>query len=151
MLNVQLDRLPGMIEAMRSERQRILEGTKNLGNLGPKPAPMNSPDHDCATHALYTIPSEDIARKFIEVMPSVIAGKTGRHNYTEWGRTVEAAARAAGVSKRTAYKWLARHRAGGEPALRDRSSAPTRVGSARGSHGQAPRGPSRYARKFGLL
>ena len=42
------------------------------------------------------------------------------------GWTVEAAARAAGVSKRTAYKWLARHRAGGEPALRDRSSAPGR-------------------------
>jgi transposase InsO family protein len=44
----------------------------------------------------------------------------------EQGWRVEAAARAAGVSVRTAYKWLARHRAGGEPALHDRSSAPAR-------------------------
>ncbi len=31
-----------------------------------------------------------------------------------------------GVSERTAYSWLARYRAGGERALRDRSSAPAR-------------------------
>jgi transposase InsO family protein len=42
------------------------------------------------------------------------------------GWRVETAALAAGVSVRTAYKWLARHRAGGERALRDRSSAPAR-------------------------
>ncbi len=36
------------------------------------------------------------------------------------------AAQAAGVSVRTAYKWLARHRAGGEWMLHDRSSAPAR-------------------------
>jgi transposase InsO family protein len=42
----------------------------------------------------------------------------------EW--RVEAAARAAGVSVRTAYNWLARWRAGGERALHDRSSAPAR-------------------------
>ena len=40
-------------------------------------------------------------------------------------RVVDAAA-AAGVSERTAYTWLARYRAGGERALRDRSSAPAR-------------------------
>jgi transposase InsO family protein len=42
------------------------------------------------------------------------------------GWRVETAALAAGVSVRTAYKWLARHRAGGERALHDRSSAPAR-------------------------
>jgi transposase InsO family protein len=42
------------------------------------------------------------------------------------GWRVETAALAAGVSVRTAYKWLARWRAGGEGALRDRSSAPAR-------------------------
>jgi len=36
------------------------------------------------------------------------------------------AAEAAGVSRRTAYKWLARDRRGGERRLRDRSSAPRR-------------------------
>jgi transposase InsO family protein len=44
----------------------------------------------------------------------------------EQGWRVEDGARAAGVSVRTAYKWLARYRAGGEPALHDRSSAPAR-------------------------
>ena len=44
----------------------------------------------------------------------------------ERGWRVEDAALAAGVSVRTAYKWLARHRAGGERALHDRSSAPAR-------------------------
>jgi transposase InsO family protein len=38
----------------------------------------------------------------------------------------ELAARAAGVSRRTAYKWLRRHREGGVGALQDRSSRPHR-------------------------
>jgi len=42
------------------------------------------------------------------------------------GWLVTAAAKAAGVSTRTAYKWLARYRAGGERILHDRSSAPAR-------------------------
>ena len=36
MLNVQLDRLDGMIRAMRAEKKKILAGTKHLGNLGLK-------------------------------------------------------------------------------------------------------------------
>jgi transposase InsO family protein len=42
------------------------------------------------------------------------------------GWRVGEAARAAGVSPRTAYKWLARYRAGGMAALHDRSSSPRR-------------------------
>jgi transposase InsO family protein len=37
-----------------------------------------------------------------------------------------AAASAAGISVRSAYKWLARHRIGGPPALQDRASTPHR-------------------------
>src|SRR6478736_4431856 len=37
-----------------------------------------------------------------------------------------AAAAATGIASRTAYKWLARHRQGGDAALADRSSAPHR-------------------------
>ena len=44
----------------------------------------------------------------------------------EEGWPIVEAARAAGISKRTAFRWLARHRAGGELALLDRSSAPAR-------------------------
>ena len=39
---------------------------------------------------------------------------------------IATAAAAAGVANRTAYKWLARHRQGGLPALDDRSSQPHR-------------------------
>ena len=34
MLNVQLDRLDGMVAAMRRERRQILEGIAPLANLG---------------------------------------------------------------------------------------------------------------------
>src|SRR5204863_2701426 len=42
----------------------------------------------------------------------------------EQGWSVAAAAEAAGVSERTAYRWFARWRAEGEAGLQDRSSAP---------------------------
>jgi dTDP-4-amino-4,6-dideoxygalactose transaminase len=84
MLNVQLDRIDGMVGSMRAEKKRILAGTAAFGNLGLRPSPMNSADHDCATHVMYTMPSADAAQRFVKVFPSVIAGKTGRHTYTEW-------------------------------------------------------------------
>ena len=43
------------------------------------------------------------------------------------GWSVTAAAEAAGVSERTAYRWLARWRSEGEQGLLDRSSAPQRI------------------------
>ena len=45
----------------------------------------------------------------------------------EAGWSVMAAAEAAGVSDRTAYRWLARWRVEGERGLVDRSSAPRRI------------------------
>jgi len=42
------------------------------------------------------------------------------------GWSVARAAEASGVSRRTASKWLQRHRRGGERRLHDRSSAPRR-------------------------
>jgi dTDP-4-amino-4,6-dideoxygalactose transaminase len=88
MLNVQLDRLDPMIKAMRREREIILEGIAPLGNLGLRPAPMNSPNHDCATQVMLSLPSSASAARFVEIFPSVIAGKTGRHNYTEWDQVL---------------------------------------------------------------
>jgi dTDP-4-amino-4,6-dideoxygalactose transaminase len=88
MLNVQLDRIDGMIGAMRAERRQILEGTKHLGNLGLRPTPAHSPDQDCATQTMYTLPSAVAADMFVKVFPSVIAGKTGRHTYTEWDQVL---------------------------------------------------------------
>ncbi len=95
MLNVQLDRLDGMVTAMRRERRRVLEGVAPLANLGVRPAPMNSPDHDCSTQAMLTLPSAESAERFASIFPSVIAGKTGRHNYTEWDQVSDGAWRGA--------------------------------------------------------
>ena len=84
MLNAQLDRLDGMIDKMRSEKRRILDGTRHLSNLGLKPTPLNSPEHECSTQVMYLLPNEEAATRFAGLQPSVIAGKTGRHTYTQW-------------------------------------------------------------------
>ena len=88
MLNVQLDRIDTMIGAMRTERAAILEATRSLGNLGLKPTPMHSPDHDCAAQVMYSLPSAEAARRFADLCPGVIVGKTGRHTYVEWDQVL---------------------------------------------------------------
>lgn len=88
MLNVQLDRIDGIVRAMRTERDRILDGTKGLDNLGLRQAPLHSRAHDCGAQALFTLPSAAAAEQFVAIFPSVIAGKTGRHNYTEWDQVL---------------------------------------------------------------
>jgi dTDP-4-amino-4,6-dideoxygalactose transaminase len=88
MLNVQLDRIDGMIGAMRRERDRILDGVAPLANLGVKAAPLNSAKHDCATHVILSLPSAEGAQRFTALFPCVIAGRTGRHNYTEWDQVL---------------------------------------------------------------
>ncbi|MEO8669308.1 MAG: DegT/DnrJ/EryC1/StrS family aminotransferase [Bauldia sp.] len=88
MLNVQLDRLDPQVGAMRTEKKKILAGVAPLGNLGLKPAPMNSADHDCSSQVMFTLPSAESANRFVQLFPSVIAGKTGRHTYTEWDQVL---------------------------------------------------------------
>lgn len=88
MLNVQLDRLDGIIARMRAEKKQIVAETKRLNNLGLQLSPMNSPDHDCAAHVMYLLPSAEDAVRFTEIFPAVIAGKTGRHTYTEWDQVL---------------------------------------------------------------
>ncbi len=88
MLNVQLDRLDGMIEAMRAERAQILEGTKHLGNMGLRPAPTHSPEHDCGAQAMFTLPRAEDAAAFAELVPCVVAGQTGRHNFKQWDQVL---------------------------------------------------------------
>jgi dTDP-4-amino-4,6-dideoxygalactose transaminase len=87
-LNVQLDRIDGIIAALRRERDTILDGISDMQSLGLRFSPLNSRDHDCATNVFLTLPDGDTADKFIKVFPSVIAGKTGRHTYTEWDQVL---------------------------------------------------------------
>lgn len=88
MLNVQLDRLDGMIAAMHAEKARILHATASLSNLGLRPSPMNSPDDDCGAHVMYILPSAAEAARFAELAPAVVAGKTGRHNFRQWDQVL---------------------------------------------------------------
>jgi transposase InsO family protein len=57
--------------------------------------------------------------------PSMRALLVQRIRHEQWPPAVAAAA--AGVSVRTTYKWLRRHRVGGPPALEDASSRPHRM------------------------
>jgi dTDP-4-amino-4,6-dideoxygalactose transaminase len=87
-LNVQLDRIDGIISAMRRERDTILDGIKDLASLGLRRAPLNSREFDCGANVFLTLPDADSAQAFTATYPSVIAGKTGRHTYTEWDQVL---------------------------------------------------------------
>jgi dTDP-4-amino-4,6-dideoxygalactose transaminase len=87
-LNVQLDRIDGVIEAMRRERDAILAGIGPAVSMGLRLAPLNSKEFDCATNVFLTLPSTQAAETFAATFPSVIAGKTGRHTYTEWDQVL---------------------------------------------------------------
>ena len=54
---------------------------------------------------------------------ALLIDRISRHSWS-----VTAAAEAAGISRRTAYKWIARHAAEGDAGLVDRSSRPTTSG-----------------------
>jgi dTDP-4-amino-4,6-dideoxygalactose transaminase len=80
-INVQLDRLKGMIAATRRQKKRILAAT---AGTGLKPIRPNSPDGECGTQVMYTLPTTEQADEFAKLMGGVVAGKTGRHVFTEW-------------------------------------------------------------------
>ena len=81
MLNVQLDRLPGMIRTMRRQKKRILAETAKTGLVA---APCNSLDDETGAHTAYLLPTAAQAERFCAAVGGFIAGKTGRHVYTEW-------------------------------------------------------------------
>jgi len=80
-LNCQLDRIESMIKAMRRQKQRMLDET---AETGLKPIRANSLAYECGTHLFYTLPSADQADKFRDLVGCGIAGRTGRHVYTDW-------------------------------------------------------------------
>lgn len=88
MLNVQLDRIDGIVAAMRANRRRLLDETRGLANLGLRQSPMNSPDHDCAAHLFCTLPAAGAADDFAAATGGVVAGKTGRHTFVNWDQVL---------------------------------------------------------------
>ena len=85
---MQLDRIDGIIAAMRRERDTIHAGIGTTLELGVRLAPLNSKDHDCGANVFLTLPTASAAEIFVKTFPSVIAGKTGRHTYTEWDQVL---------------------------------------------------------------
>lgn len=81
MLNAQLDRLPGMIQAMRKQKRRILRATARTGLV---PVRANSLDWECGSYVMYTLPTAEQAQMFAQRVGCGVCGKTGRHTYTEW-------------------------------------------------------------------
>ncbi len=80
-LNVQLDRIDGMVAAMRAQKKRILDET---ADSGLDPIPAHSLEWECGTHVMYRFDSEESADSFAEATEGTVAIKTGRHVYTEW-------------------------------------------------------------------
>lgn len=81
MMNVQLDRIGPMIRAVRRQKKRILRETADTGLAA---APSNSPDYECGSHVMYTLPTEKQAGRFASLVGGAVFGRTGRHVYTEW-------------------------------------------------------------------
>jgi len=80
-MNAQLDRLPAMIRRTQSQKKRILRETADTGLT---PIRANSPDDECGSHVMWTLPTAEKADRFCELAGGTVAGKTGRHVYTEW-------------------------------------------------------------------
>ena len=90
MLNVQLDRLDGMVGAMRAERDAILEGDRLARQSRPAAGAAEQPRSTIAPPRSIFTPADGRGGRAASarLFPSVIAGKTGRHNYTEWDQVL---------------------------------------------------------------
>ena len=82
MMNAQLDRIDGMVRAMRRQKTRILAATSGTAPLTP--ARANSLDDECGTQVIYLLPKAAQAEQFAADTGGTVLGKTGRHVYTEW-------------------------------------------------------------------
>ncbi|NLF18083.1 MAG: aminotransferase class I/II-fold pyridoxal phosphate-dependent enzyme [Lentisphaerae bacterium] len=80
-LNIQLDRIDGMLDIMRGYKKRVLAA---VADTGLRPIQANSLDCEAGTHVMFVLPTEAQASQFQQITGSGIAGKTGRHVYTEW-------------------------------------------------------------------
>ncbi|MBT3377750.1 MAG: aminotransferase class V-fold PLP-dependent enzyme [Lentisphaerae bacterium] len=80
-MNVQLDRLEPTMRSLRKKKQRVLRETVDSGLT---PVTAHSLDYECGSHVMYVLPSEEQAVKFSGLAGTGIAGRTGRHVYTEW-------------------------------------------------------------------
>ncbi|MHC4884246.1 MAG: DegT/DnrJ/EryC1/StrS family aminotransferase [Planctomycetota bacterium] len=81
MLNAQLDRLPKMIGALRRQKKRVLAAGAKAGLT---PVPTHDPDGECATHAMFQLPTAEQAQALQKEIGGTIVANTGRHTFNEW-------------------------------------------------------------------
>ena len=81
MLNAQLDRLPGLLDQLRAQKEQILKATC-VGGLAANP--RHSPESECATYLHYLLPTPEHADDLANRVQGTVVARTGRHTYTEW-------------------------------------------------------------------
>lgn len=86
MLNVQLDRLPDMLAALRRNKKRITAETATATRATPIPCHS---DEECASHIVFQLPTAPAADAFAAAAGGAVCLKTGRHTYTEWDPILE--------------------------------------------------------------
>ena len=81
-LREQLKRLDGIIEDLRRNRKKIMDGLKNYFTF----IPSNDDDGDCGTTVAFRFESEEKTRRFAELSPVGICVPidTGKHVYSNW-------------------------------------------------------------------
>ncbi len=85
-LNVQRQRIKGMLDAMRKDKKELLQVGANSGLKSIK---NNSIDYECGTHLGFQFDGEGAARAFSDQLKADGVGNflpmdTGRHVYTRW-------------------------------------------------------------------
>ncbi len=85
-LNVQLQRLEGMLAKMRAHKKALLEAGVDAGLESIR---NNSLEYECGTHLGFFFPDEAAARAFASALQTQKVGAflpmdTGRHVYTRW-------------------------------------------------------------------
>ncbi|NLF32666.1 MAG: DegT/DnrJ/EryC1/StrS family aminotransferase [Planctomycetes bacterium] len=81
LLNVQLDRIGGLVSRLRKQKQRIAAASVKAGLTL---TPVHNPEGECATQISYLFETPAQADRFAELAGGTVTGKTGRHTYTEW-------------------------------------------------------------------
>jgi dTDP-4-amino-4,6-dideoxygalactose transaminase len=79
-MNVQLDRIAGMLQTLRARKKRLRQGLEGLVQFNP----VHDPAGECATRLFLLLPTAEKAAAFATHPACAILSKTGRHTFTEW-------------------------------------------------------------------
>lgn len=86
-MNVQLDRLDGILADLRKNKKYMMEALRDVAEF----VPSNDPEGDCGTTLAFRFDSEEKARAFAgaEGVGGVLPIDTGKHVYRHWTPIME--------------------------------------------------------------